>query len=148
MNNPIRALLDEASRIWNPVDQSRIGCVLSIGTGVKPIKAMGTITPSIAETLSEIARDTEDIAKDFENELRQHGPKFPNMQYFRMNVEQDVGDVGLEEHKEFRRINQATNDFLNQKEEKVDNCAKAMRVLAGTDRELQLLYQMSCMKSC
>jgi len=41
MNNSIRALVDEASRIWGPADQSCIGCVLSIDTGVKP-KGGGT----------------------------------------------------------------------------------------------------------
>lgn len=133
MNNPIRALMDEASRIWGPLDQSRIGCVLSIGTGVKPISAMGSITPSIAEALSEIATDTEEIADEFVNELRQHGPRFPNMKYFRINVEQGVGDVGLEEYKESRRINQATNDYLNKRQEMVDECAKAIHIFSGTD---------------
>jgi hypothetical protein len=133
MNNPIGVLVDEASRIWGPTDQSRIGCVLSIGTGVKPINAMGSITPSIAKALSEIATDTEIIADEFMNELRQHGPRFPNMKYFRINVEQGVGDVGLEEYKESRRINQATNDFLNKRQDMVDECAKTMRIFSGTD---------------
>jgi hypothetical protein len=55
------------------------------------------------------------------------------MKYFRINVEQGVGDVGLEEYKESRRINQATNDYLNKGQEMVDECAKAIHIFSGTD---------------
>jgi len=132
MNNPIRALIDEASNIWGPADQAKIGCVLSIGTGVTPITAMGDITPSIAVALKEIATDTDETAAQFEAEIEKNGPKFPNMSYFRFNVEQGVGDVSLEEWRESRKINQATNDYLNKREKIVDSCATAMRVHAGT----------------
>ena len=132
MNNPIRALMDEASKIWpQPVDQLKIGCVISIGTGLKPIKSVGDITPTIAMTLGDIATDTNETADDFQAELDQTGPKFPNMAYFRFNVPQGVSDVSLEEWKEYGRISGATNDYLNKAQKTLKQCIKSMLTRYG-----------------
>ena len=97
VNNPIRALIDEASRIWSKSsDQLRIGAVVSIGTGLKPIKSIGKNITAVGKALSEIATDTDKTAADFVAELETTGPKFPKMSYFRFSVPR-IGDTSLEE---------------------------------------------------
>ena len=127
MNNPIRALIDEASQIWAlPTAQLKVGAVISVGTGLKPIRSVGDITPAIAKALGEIATDTDEIAYEFEAELDRFGPKFPNMSYFRFNVPQGVGDVSLEEWEQHHRINGVTNDYLNKNWKAVEGCIKSI----------------------
>lgn len=127
MNNPIRALIDEAFKIWAmPTDQLKIGAVISIGTGLKPISSIGNITPTIAKALSEIATDTDEIADEFEAELDRSGPKLPNMSYFRFNVPHGVGDISLEEWEQHHRISGATNDYLNKSGKAVEGCINSM----------------------
>ena len=133
MNNPIRALIDEASKIWPPpVDQQKIGCVVSIGTGLKHFTSIGRITPTIARALGDIATDTDETADEFQAELDRTGPKFPNMTYFRFNVTQGLGDVSLEEWKEYGKIGAATNDYLNKAQKMLDGCINAMLNQNGT----------------
>ena len=131
MNNPIRALIDEASRIWSkPSDQLRIGAVISIGTGLKPVKSIGKNIAAVGKALSEIATDTDKTAADFQAELETTGPKFPNMRYFRFSVP-GIGDTSLEEWKEYRKISQATNEYLTQQQRNVERCITSILTQSG-----------------
>lgn len=117
-NNPIRPLMDEAGTIW---PGRKIGCIVSIGTGVPECKDVGrTIRPLFA-TLAAMSVDTENVAREFKNEMES---KNPNCKlYFRFNVQHGLQQVSLEEWKEFDRTKIATHDYLNDHWKEVDLCA-------------------------
>lgn len=63
-NNPIRALVEESSHMWP--SNRKIGCIVSIGTGVLISRDVGTTIKSLFDKLTEMATDTEKLAKEFE----------------------------------------------------------------------------------
>ena len=66
-NNPIRALIEETSHMW-PSD--RIGCIVSIGTGVLISRDVGRTIKPLFDKLTEMATDTEKLAREFEEEMK------------------------------------------------------------------------------
>lgn len=55
-NNPVRALWDEAKQVWG--SSRRLGCIVSIGTGLPALRSTGKTGKSIIESPTNIATDT------------------------------------------------------------------------------------------
>ena len=85
LNNPVRALHDEAKRFWGKISRS-IGCIISISTGVPALKSTGNTGKSIIESLMSIATDTQQTADEFADEIENSYDTDP-IAYFRFNVE-------------------------------------------------------------
>jgi hypothetical protein len=118
-------MMDEASHIWPPHEGRRIGCIVSIGTGVPSLKPVGDSLVPVLEALKAIATDTEDIAQQFADELAHHnGPEEPA--YFRFNVEHGLENVELEEWKSMGQVKITTNNYLQKIKGDMDRCAAAI----------------------
>jgi len=94
-NNPARELWAEAMDMWP--SESKVKCLVSIGTGQPSLKPFGESLLDIAKTLSEIATDTEYTAELFSKE---HRDLAQSKCYFRFNVEKGLENVGLEDSKQ------------------------------------------------
>ncbi|KAF2259411.1 FabD/lysophospholipase-like protein [Lojkania enalia] len=123
-NNPIRVALDETKAIWKGTPTCRVGCIVSVGTGVPPLTAVGERGLEILESLKSLVTDTEDTARDFENEL-EHMDAAEQPAYFRFNV-QNMQKIGLEEWKEFNMLTGATNSYLYSQRKDIDRCASIL----------------------
>ena len=122
-NNPIRLLMEEQSHIWPP--GRKIGCIVSIGTGILKMKDVGNNYKSLFESLAEIATDTEKVAREFEEEMKhRHGAEQPI--YFRFNVQHGLEDVGLEEWREMGRTYGVTREYLKRQWTQVDRCVSQL----------------------
>lgn len=130
-NNPVRIAVDESNRIWDPSKDRRIGCILSIGTGKPPLRAVGDRGHEILLSLKEVVTDTEQTAEEFAAEIEDMDPmKKPN--YFRFNVEQGLEEVGLEEWDHFERLAAATSAYLRSHRKEIEDCADILLRLTGT----------------
>jgi hypothetical protein len=118
-NNPIIPLIDEASSIWR---QRAKGCIVSIGTGELGSFDIKSNFVSLVGALKELATDTRDTARDFKQSIEnQYG--IEQKGYFRFNVQQGLGHVGIEEWKEFDRVEIATIDYLVDQRAVIQSCA-------------------------
>lgn len=119
-NNPIRALVEESSHMW-PSDR-KIGCIVSIGTGVLISRDVGRTIKPLFDKLTEMATDTEKLAKEFEEEMKyRYG--IEQKVYFRFNVQHGLEQVGLEEWREMDRTKVATQDYLASDWSRVEACS-------------------------
>lgn len=114
MNNPVRALVDEAKSIWNPASGFHVGSIVSIGTGQQALHTMGSTELELVETIKRIALDAEETAEEFAREAKtlESHPFFKDVKYFRFNVPHGVGDVPLEDWRDIPRMNQATRKYM------------------------------------
>ena len=119
-NNPIRALVEESSHMWP--SNRKIGCIVSIGTGVLISRDVGTTIKPLFDKLIEMATDTEKLAKEFEEEMKyRYG--IEQKVYFRFNVQHGLEQVGLEEWREMDRTKVATQDYLKSDWNRVEACS-------------------------
>jgi hypothetical protein len=125
-NNPVRALYNESKHIWNASSGRKIGCIISIGTGVPPLKATGNRGKEILESLVATALSTQQTADEFADEM-EHLSYSEELTYIRLNVDQGLQDIGLEEWKHFDKLTGATNVYLKNHRQEVERCAKALR---------------------
>ena len=110
--------MDEVSHLW---PNEKIGCIVSVGTGVPASKDIGRWIKPLFETLKSMALDTEKVAREFENDMRSRHEG--ENTYFRFNVPSGLEQIGLEEWKHFDTVKVATLDYLNDQWSKVDVCA-------------------------
>ncbi|KAH8588549.1 phospholipase [Bisporella sp. PMI_857] len=105
-NNPVRQVYSEARRIW---PDSKIQCLVSIGTGKPRLSAFGDGLKDVARTLVRMATDTELTAEEF---LQDHADLGLADSYFRFNVPQGLEEVGLQEYTAVPTIASATMVYL------------------------------------
>ena len=129
-NNPVRALYDEARRIWPTQAGRKIGCIISIGAGDPPLHAVGKRGKDLLQALVKISTDTKQTARKFRDGM-EHLPVADRFKYFRFNAGQTVADIGLEEWKVFDRLTGATNDYLNDSRNLMEECAACLGSLAS-----------------
>lgn len=122
-NNPIRALIEEASHLW-PRERN-IGCVVSIGTGVLVSRDVGRTIQPLFECLKDKATDTEEIARGFEEEMK-YQYSMDQKVYFRFNVQHGLEHVGLEEWEQMDKAQVATRSYLRSQGSQVDRCASQL----------------------
>ena len=112
-NNPVRYLWEEALDIWGSDGLDKeVDCIVSIGTGVPSVKKFGEegkFGLKIFKTLKDIATETEDTARAFH---REHTRLDDENKYFRFNVPDGLGEVGLEEVSEINSVVAQTRRYL------------------------------------
>ncbi|KAJ6087073.1 hypothetical protein N7467_005987 [Penicillium canescens] len=109
-NNPVYKVWQQALDIWGDEElQSKLACLISIGTGVPPVKAMRYSIPGVLTALKELATDTEKTSEDFARDKSHLGRQG---HYFRFNVAHGLEDIGLEESKKKDMIAAATSRYL------------------------------------
>lgn len=123
-NNPIRSLYDEAKQVWGR-SRREIKCIISIGTGVPPLKATGDTGKQILESVVAIATDTQRTADEFADEM-EHLVENAQVEYFRLNVDRGLEKMKLEEWKHFDMLTGATSYYLNRHKADLDRCANAL----------------------
>lgn len=121
MNNPIRAVLDEAHSLWPRQQGRKIGCVVSIGTGIQSLQGVGTRGHEIIGAMVEAATNCEKVAREFREDLNVADPR-PGYEYFRFNVD-GLHGIGLEDWNKFDYLSGATADYLRTHRQEVERCA-------------------------
>ena len=92
-NNPLRILLQEAKLSWTKgTFEDKLGCIVSIGSGIVSLKGFGESLPDIWMGLMHLATDSEREAEYFSREHPSLAPV-----YFRFNVHSGLENVGLDE---------------------------------------------------
>lgn len=122
MNNPIRAVMDEAHSLRARQQEREIGCVVSIGTGIQSSQGVGTRGHQIIAALANAAMDCEKVAREYREELRVANVR-PD--YFRFSVD-GLHGIGLEEWEQFDKLSSATADYLRTHRDEVEKCARAI----------------------
>ncbi len=105
-NNPIISANLESRDIWP--DEDRL--LISIGTGIAPNKPFTGNLVTLANRLKEIVTDTEQTNEDFEGD---HMEMIKNNRFFRFNVSQGLGTIGLEEYQAVGQIEAFTDSYLD-----------------------------------
>jgi predicted acylesterase/phospholipase RssA len=100
-NNPINQVLKEARGVW----PNREFVLISIGTGSAPSGSFGGTLLEIIHRMKDIVTETERTNQTF---LAANRPMVESRQVFRFNVLHGLEDVGLQEHREIGRIEDAT----------------------------------------
>lgn len=108
-NNPIRAVVDEAKKVW---PSREFGCILSIGTGIPSSVDVGRTIKPLMETLKSISTEAEETAREFGTEM-EHQLGINQDVYFRFNVQHGLEKVALQEWKKLEEIRIATRVYLN-----------------------------------
>ena len=128
-NNPIRSLYDEARHVWGK-SRRDVKCIVSIGTGVPPLKATGDTGKQILESVIAIATDTQKIADEFADEMG-HMAENERVEYFRLNVDRGLEKLRLEEWTDFDLLTGATSYYLNGHKADLDRCADSLLNAVG-----------------
>ncbi|CAK7198610.1 hypothetical protein SEUCBS139899_001274 [Sporothrix eucalyptigena] len=108
-NNPINFLWNQAQDIWGDQLESKLQCVVSIGTGVPNLQPVRDDVLGIWKTLKDIATETEKTAQQFH---RDKASLYDEGRYFRFNVDQGLQEIGLEESKKKKEIAAATRHYI------------------------------------
>ncbi|RDW56410.1 hypothetical protein BP6252_14164 [Coleophoma cylindrospora] len=137
-NNPINEALAELSRErdWK---YKKVGCVLSLGTGVAKSLSVSSNLAGILKGAVAIMTDSDDIARVFaSSELGIE--LFRTNRYFRFSVPQGMQDLQLDEWKETERMRALTTDYLAHAAngDLLERCAKS---LLDPDVNLQIEIQ-------
>jgi hypothetical protein len=92
--------------VWGDQLQSRLKCLVSISTGVlPPLKSIPGDVFGIGTTLKELTTETE-TEKTAERFQRDKSDLDDEGRYYRLNVDRGLEDIGLEESKKKRRLQQ------------------------------------------
>lgn len=122
VNNPIRAVVDEAHSLRTLGKERKIGCIVSIGTGIQSLQGVGTRGHQIIAALANAATDCEKVAREYREELQVADSR---PEYFRFSVG-GLHGIGLEEWKQFDKLSAATADYLRTHRDDVHSCALAI----------------------
>lgn len=125
-NNPINEALSELSRepAWK---DKKIGCVLSIGTGVAKSDRVSSNLAGVLKSALAIMTDSDDIARVFSSSEK--GIElFRTHRYYRFSVPQGMQDLQLDEWKETEKMRALTTDYLAHVSngDMITQCAKAL----------------------
>ncbi len=107
-NNPIYIMWDQAQDIWGNRLQSKLKCLVSIGTGVPNLKPVRDDMLGIWATLKDLATETEKTARQFH---RDKSSLDDEGRYYRFNVDHGLEEIGLEESKRTNEIVAATRRY-------------------------------------
>jgi hypothetical protein len=123
-NNPIKELWTEAGKAFGDDFESRVQCVVSIGTGESGHVAWGKTAIGIVKALKEMATYTENAWRDF----RANHKDLKNAdRLYRFNVVRGLEKVGLEDAKSRATIQQMTTFYMSS-EDMVDTLKRFKRI--------------------
>lgn len=126
-NNAVRQVWLHAADVWGPEYlKSRLGCLVSLGTGMRSeMNYTGGVIQEL-KLKKRILTDTEFEAQTFANE---HYDLVDGHRYFRFSVSDGLGDVGLEEVKKMGRIVSETTRYLvkDAVRQEIAMCAASLR---------------------
>jgi hypothetical protein len=124
-NNPVHEMWGQAQLVWGPEPlESKVKCVVSIGTGVPSLKPLKDDVLHIGETLAAIATETEQTAERF----RRERPLLDSTgRYYRFNVARGLEEIGLEEARKVKEMAAATRRYIGLQE-----VHKQMQACAGS----------------
>ena len=109
-NNPVWEVWNQAQLMWGPEPlESRIKCLVSIGTGVPSLKPFRDDVFHIGKSLLAIATETEQTAERFR---RDKSHLDDSGRYYRFNVDRGLEEIGLEESKKRKEIAAATRRYV------------------------------------
>ncbi|RMD43745.1 hypothetical protein DV735_g1376, partial [Chaetothyriales sp. CBS 134920] len=113
-NNPVWELWNQAQLMYGPEPlEENLDCLVSIGTGVPPLKAFRDDELHIHETLVAMATETERTAEEF-RQNKAHLDR--DGHYYRFNVTWGLEETGLEESKKRKEIAAATSLYVTSQE--------------------------------
>jgi hypothetical protein len=107
-NNPIFLALREAEQTWP--DRASGAVFVSIGTGSAPKGAFKGSLKTIVEQIQKLVTETEKTDKNFRTNQQK---MLDQNRYFRYQVLDGLGEVGLEEHNEIPKIVDITQTYLD-----------------------------------
>ena len=125
-NNPVWEVWNEAQLLWGPGPlESRIKCLVSIGTGIPSLKSFRDNVLHIGQTLVAIATETEQTAERFKRDKTHLDD---TNRYYRFNVIRGLEDIGLEESKKRKEIAAATRRYVGMQDvfRQIQACAENM----------------------
>ncbi len=117
-NNPVEHLLHEAA---NRIGTARrLGCVISIGTGTRPVKMERASTglrnlihiPKFAKALVGTLKNTATSGEDPHRRVLARLADYPDS-YFRFNVPGAADLVGLDEYRKLKSLETATEGYVS-----------------------------------
>lgn len=130
-NNPVDEVEGEASNIWcwetgnlKPL----VKCFISIGTGNPGKKAFeDSMIKFLGQTVVEIATETENTERRFVARWARH---FDEKRYFRLNVDQGLQNIGLDEYRKKGAMEAATEGYLTHVAQmfRVRDCIQNLRL--------------------
>ncbi|KAI4610293.1 hypothetical protein J4E80_008057 [Alternaria sp. BMP 0032] len=137
-NNPVRKVLDQAQLMWGAGPQGeRVKCLVSIGTGLPPLKSFDDNVFHIGKTIFAMATETQRTAEDFGHEHQSLGAR---QWYYRFNVLRGLEGIGLEEAAKVNMMAAATRKYLDSEEvqRQIQACMQTspLQVIAGMTSEL------------
>ncbi|KAI4248753.1 MAG: hypothetical protein LQ352_005817 [Teloschistes flavicans] len=116
-NNPIQEAYDEALASWPDRD---VACIVSIGTGMSPLKAFGQNLKDVGKTIIDIAIETDQTATLFATnhpQYLQYDQSGDAKRLFRFQVAQGLESVGMDEHKKIKDIASATQVYMENRDQ-------------------------------
>lgn len=128
-NNPVREVSDEAKLLWGSWTPECPTFIVSIGTGLPPLRAVGENAKDILKALADIATDTQQTADEFDDEIGHAVGQGIN--YVRLNVTQGLEGILLEEWHEFERLTGATDYYSDRHRKEIQQCAYALAGRTG-----------------
>jgi patatin-like phospholipase/acyl hydrolase len=121
-NNPCDVLLDEAREIF---PNSELGCVLSIGTGLRGVVKIQDSRRSILTALKEMATSSQKVADRLEGRFGD------STIYYRFDVRRGLEDISLSDWKETSTISAHTRNYLQEERRRIDLCAKTLQAVTS-----------------
>lgn len=125
VNNPIDQITSEARSLW---PNRSIGCLVSLGTGVKipqGFNATRSRLHEVLQTLADIATDANNKAREFRDTAE--GRKLiRGKRYFRYSVPQGVGDIDLADFEKIPYMESMALPYIMEIDDSIEDCARIL----------------------
>lgn len=120
-NNPVYMVVEECDDIFP--DQN-INALVSVGTGAKTLRPVGSHLASLAKKVAKMARDATREAEDFLYHIAPPGSDLGDA-YFRFDVKDGLSAIPLQEWRMLATISQRTRNWLSKSSSKtsLEKCA-------------------------
>lgn len=125
--------------------ESRLNCIVSIGTGIPALQDFGTGAVSAPTSILRIATETEKTARQF---LKEHEDLSREGRYCRFDAP-SIGDISLDKAEDLPAISGKTDHYLEGAEtwEKVKACAARLSKRESRSQLLNL-YSSTARNLC
>ncbi len=124
-NNPIDQITSEARHLW---PGRSIGCLVSLGTGVRipqGFNANKSRLHEVLQTLADIATDANNKAREF-RDTSEGRELIRGKRYFRYSIPQGVGDVDLADFEKIPYMESMTLPYVVDIDDSIGDCAKTL----------------------